>query len=75
MSSMEEDAALARSRELQLQLIIAAYEADDDEVFEQALYRVTTVRRMLSSGILEFIEEAAKAEDHEDGGDGGDPDS
>ena len=69
MSSIEEDAALARSRALQFQLIAAAYETGDDEKFEQALYRVTTVRRMLSSGILELIEETAKAEVQADGKD------
>ncbi len=67
---IKEDAALARSRDLQFKLISAAYESKDEEKIDMALYRVTTVRRMLANGLLELIEEVAEAEEREIGSDG-----
>lgn len=70
VDDIKRDAVLARSSALQFQLLSAAYESENEDQIEQALYRIVTVRRMLANGMLEVIEEAAKAEDRENGSDG-----
>ncbi|WP_299501354.1 hypothetical protein [uncultured Roseobacter sp.] len=70
LEDIKEDAALARSGMLQLKLLSAAYESEDEDRIDQAIYRITTVRRMLANGMLDVIEAAAGAEE-KDSGDGG----
>jgi hypothetical protein len=49
--------ALAESVEQQFQLLQQSYATGDEEQFDQALIRVTEVRRMKANGVLDMIRE------------------
>ena len=51
------DEALANSVEQQFQLLQQSYATGDDDQFDQALTRVTEVRRMKANGVLDMIRE------------------
>jgi transcriptional regulator with XRE-family HTH domain len=53
----DSDEALAESVEQQFQLLQQSYATGDDEQFDQALTRVTEVRRMKANGVLDMIRE------------------
>ncbi|GFE52097.1 hypothetical protein So717_38500 [Roseobacter cerasinus] len=53
----DSDEALADSVEQQFQLLQQSYATGNDEQFDQALTRVTEVRRMKANGVLDMIRE------------------
>lgn len=53
----DSDEALANSVEQQFKLLQQSYATGDDEQFDQALTRVTEVRRMKANGVLDMIRE------------------
>lgn len=57
MTDSEKELELARSKDRQFQLIAGAFESGDDEMFEQAFFRVEAARRLVRSGVLDLIQD------------------
>ena len=55
MTDCEKEIELARSKTMQFQLIVDAFESGGGEAFEQAIFRVEAARRLVRSGVLELL--------------------